>query len=88
MSALRMSRALAWAASVDAANRQAGKREAWNPVQPRPKTCNGTPIWNADDANLAVETFHRMWPLEAEYPWMTKGQADAARRQLGITGQR
>ena len=70
---ITMTRDLAWAAATDAANRQA-RRTHWPDL-----------AWTELDYNLAARTFERLWPMEAEYPWMTRKQADAARRQIGVT---
>jgi len=56
---------LAQAASFDAANRS--MRAA------------GRTAWSEEDYNAHVREFDRLWPLESQYPWMTKAEADAIR---------
>lgn len=70
MSAIQITRELANASAMDAANRQMRKA--------------GRKAWNEDDYNLSVSTFNRLWPLEAEYPWMTKEQADEIRAREAV----
>lgn len=71
MAAIQITRELANASAMDAANSQMRKA--------------GRKAWNEDDYNLSVATFNRLWPLEAEYLWMTKEQADAIRAREGVS---
>jgi hypothetical protein len=44
----------------------------------------GRTAWSADDYNAAMREFDRLWPLEAEYPWMdAAAQLAKARGSLG-----
>jgi hypothetical protein len=65
------SRALAHAIATDAANRV--MRKAW------PKR----EAWGDEESAVYIETFNRVWPLEAEYPWASPDQIAQMRRQLG-----
>jgi hypothetical protein len=58
--AITMTRQLAHAAATDHANRR--------------MRAGGRTAWDVDDYNAAVAEFNRLWPLEAEYPWMTAEQ--------------
>lgn len=47
-----MTRALAWAAAMDAGNHSMRK--------------GGRTAWSEDDYNTVVETFDRLWPIERD----------------------
>jgi len=49
---IKLTRNLAWAAAMDAANARMRK--------------SGRKAWDLDDYNSAVATFDRLWPLAAE----------------------
>jgi hypothetical protein len=62
---------LAHAIATDAANLV--MRKAW------PKR----DAWGDEDSAVYVETFNRLWPLEADYPDATPEQLAKMRRELG-----
>lgn len=62
-------RDLAYAASVDAANRSMRKA--------------GRKRWSEEDRDIAASEFSRLRPLEAEYPWMTPEQVAEIRAKHG-----
>jgi len=62
---LTMTYQLAHAASMDAGNRSMRKA--------------GRSVWSDADYSASVAEFNRLFPLEAQYPWMTRAEADAIR---------
>lgn len=52
---ITLTRQIAWAASTDAGN--AAMRRG------------GRTSWSAEDYNVAVDTFNRLWPDELETKW-------------------
>lgn len=60
MRQVTLTRELAHASAWDAGNRS--MRAA------------GRTVWTSADYNACVAEFHRLWPLEREYPWATPEQ--------------
>jgi len=57
--AVTLTRALAWAAATDEANRHMRR--------------NGRSAWNEDDYNVACEAFYRLWPDSVKLAPFTGG---------------